>query len=140
MKRARRGAKEALLDPEMNLTPLIDVVFVILIAFIMIAPLLEVDNVELAEAPNSSTKNPIAATETSPIAIHVRQDNSIYYNGKKVSLKELLPKLQEAKRKYPKTTPQIFHDKKAHFGTYQSVKNTLEEAGFEKVDIILNPS
>lgn len=124
-------------QPEVNLTPLIDVVFVILIGFILIAPLLEIDKIELANAPTSATPEPVHAS--SPISLHVRQDNRVYLDGKEVQVPELIPLLKAAKKAFPNTTPQLLHDKKAYFGTYQEVKNALEAAGFDQVDIILKP-
>lgn len=127
-------------EPQVNLTPLIDVVFVILIGFIVIAPLLELDHIELAEAPQHSAHQSLAVQESSPISVVVHQDNTLWFDNRKVSLAELSGLLKEAKKKFPKATPQLVHDKKGYFGTYQSVKNVLEEAGFEQVDIILKPS
>jgi len=46
----RRTALET--EPTINITPLIDVVFVILIAFIIVAPLLEKEQVELSLSPS----------------------------------------------------------------------------------------
>lgn len=127
-------------EPTVNLTPLIDVVFVILIGFILVAPLLEIDQVELAEASATLPHQNVALHEGSKVAIYVRQDNSIWFDGKKVTLTELEDLLKRAKKEYPKEIPQLFHDKKGHFGTYQGVKNALESAGFEQVDVILRPS
>lgn len=127
-------------EPTVNLTPLIDVVFVILIMFIVIAPLLELDHIELADGPTASITTGQSVQESSPITIHVRQDNSIKFNDKVVTLTELAALLKQAKGQYPQVTPQIFHDRNAHFGTYQSVKNAVEEAGFSHMDIILKPA
>lgn len=127
-------------EPTVNLTPLIDVVFVILIMFIVIAPLLELDRVELADAPAAMLTAASAVQESSPITIHVHQDNAIWFNNQLVTPKELIGLLKESKMKHPQARPQIFHDKKAHFGTYQSVKNAAEEAGFSHIDIILKPA
>lgn len=132
---------EAFEEPTVNLTPLIDVVFVILIMFIVIAPLLELDRVELADGPHASLSAASSSVqESSPITIHVLQDNTIRFNNQVVSPNELKDLLREAKVKYPQVRPQIFHDKKAHFGTYQDVKNAAEEAGFSHIDIILKPA
>lgn len=133
-----RTRQEAIEEPSVNLTPLIDVVFVILIGFIIIAPLLEVDKVELAEAPQEHTQTS-SVQETSPIAIHVLQDNTILYKDKPIKIPELTAVLKEAKARYPKATPQLFHDKRGQFGTYQNVKNAIEAAGFDQMDVILKP-
>lgn len=127
-------------EPTVNLTPLIDVVFVILIMFIVVAPLLELDQVELANGAKIQTAASHAVQESSPIAIHVHQDNTIQFNNQLVSLPELSIRLQQAKLQYPKITPQVFHDRRAQFGTYQAVKNAVEEAGFTQMDIILKPT
>ncbi|CUI17811.1 putative biopolymer transport protein TolR [Candidatus Protochlamydia naegleriophila] len=127
-------------EPTVNLTPLIDVVFVILIMFIVIAPLLEQDRVELADAPHLPLQSTQSVQESSPITVHVHADNTIWFNLQPTTLYQLVEQLKEAKTHYPTVTPQIFHDKKAHFGTYQSVKNAAEEAGFSKMDIILKPA
>jgi biopolymer transport protein ExbD len=127
-------------EPTVNLTPLIDVVFVILIMFIVIAPLLELDRVELADGPHASLSPASSVQESSPITVHVHQDNTIWFNNRSVAQAELVTLLKQAKVQYPQVRPQIYHDKKAHFGTYQTVKNAAEEAGFSHIDIILKPA
>lgn len=122
-----------------NLTPLIDVVFVVLIMFILVAPMLEVDRVALASAAANPNKEMAAVQESSAIAIHVLDDDSIRFNSKIVNPDQLLVLLRDAKRKMPNKIPQLFNDKKAHFGTYQNVKNAVELAGFEQLDVILQP-
>lgn len=134
-----KSKNNAFEEPTVNLTPLIDVVFVILIGFIVIAPLLEIDKVELANAPHGGPHQGVSVQETSPVSIHVRQDNSILIKGALVSQEDLEDKLMIMKNQYPQAVPQLFHDKKAHFGTYQTVKNALESVGYEQLDIVLNP-
>jgi len=132
----KEGSSE---ETHINLTPLIDVVFVVLIMFIIIAPMLELDRIQLASAAKRDTKEIAVVQENSPVAIRVREDNSIWINNRTVSEKELIQILKQAKRAHPQKIPQLFHDKKAQFGTYQIVKNAVETAGFEQLDIILQP-
>jgi succinate dehydrogenase / fumarate reductase flavoprotein subunit len=54
-------------------------------------------------------------------------------------LGELEKSLLLQKKKHPGKNPQVIHDKNASFGTYQSIKNTLEKCGFEQMDLILKP-
>lgn len=138
--RLRPGISPVIEEPTVNLTPLIDVVFVILIMFIVIAPLLELDRVELAEGSANSLGTNVSAQEASPITIHVFPDNTIRFNQQIVTVDELVNQLKQAKIRYPNVNPQVFHDKRAHFGTYQSVKNAMEEAGFHHMEIILKPA
>ena len=124
-------------EPLINLTPLIDVVFVVLITFMLIAPVLDIDSIDLALSGPQKNSVPF---ETGPLSLSVHADNSIWFQGKKISLSQLEIRMKEEKKRTPKAIPQLIHDSSAHFGTYQSVKNALEGAGFEQMDVILKPS
>ncbi|MBI3508545.1 MAG: biopolymer transporter ExbD [Chlamydiia bacterium] len=126
---------DAVEEPLVNLTPLIDVVFVVLIAFMLIAPVLDIDLVELASGGATQKKE----ATLSPISITIRADNSIWFQGKGVSLKELEKILKAEKKTHPNQTPQLIPDKQANFGTYQAIKNLLEASGFTQMDVVLKP-
>ncbi len=138
-RRSQKHLRETPQEPVINITPLIDVVFVVLIAFIVIAPLLEQDRVQLASG-GAPSHSPIHFQDASSIQIHVYPDNTIAVNQQKVSLQELPRLLNQVRKQFPKAKPQLFHDKKAYFGTYQQVKNCLERSGFSEMDIVLSPS
>lgn len=121
-----------------NLTPLIDVVFVVLIMFILVAPILHIDHIQLASGVQKNQEN-ILNKEEHFLHIEVFKDNSIQINKHGVSLGQLPLILKALYEKNPKLTPKLFHDKNAFFGTYQIIKNALEEAGYEQLDIILDP-
>ena len=122
-----------------NLTPLIDVVFVVLILFILVAPMLELDRVALASRATEGNKQTLPIQENAPIKIHVFSDNTVWINNTFIKTEDLYPFLKKCKAESPYTIPQIYHDKEAFFGTYQTVKNALEAAGFEEMDVILKP-
>lgn len=123
-----------------NLTPLIDVVFILLIMFILVAPLLEIDRIKLAPS-GQNIKNELSTwNKGSTIKIQVFADNSIALNGSSISLKELTASLKNLQSSNSSLIPELYHDEKAHFGVYQCIKNTLETLGFEEMDVILNPS
>lgn len=124
-------------EASINLTPLIDVVFVVLIIFIIIAPMLEIDRVELANGAPTPHKQS-ATSENNLLSIHVHQDNTIWFLGKCVTPEQLVRLLKEAHRS-GRHIPQLFQDKRASFGTYQQVKNAVESAGYDQLDVILKP-
>lgn len=127
-------------EPVVNLTPLIDVVFVILIMFILVAPLLELDRVELADSAAAAQDAPISVQESSPVSIHVQRDNTITFNRQPVTLEKLPTLLKQAKERYPDARLQLFHDRRGQFGTYQTIKNAAEAAGFQQIDVVLKPA
>ncbi|MCB1071475.1 MAG: biopolymer transporter ExbD [Chlamydiales bacterium] len=126
-------------DANVNLTPLIDVVFVVLIMFILVAPLVEIDRIQLAHATSEKKADMISFQENNELKIYVYKDNTIWLNGVPLTLDELKKALTQFHYVNPTASPQIFHDREAFFGTYQSVKNVAEEVGFESLDVILQP-
>ena len=137
IKKRRRFYHHILDEGLINLTPLIDVVFVVLVTFILVAPLLEIEQVDLSPSTVITDKN---LSNKTRICIYVREDNSIWVNKRNISLMDLTDYLKEMKGKFPMHIPQLYHDKAATFGTYQSVKGCMEKAGFSQMDVILKSS
>lgn len=124
-------------EPVINITPLIDVVFVILIAFIIIAPLLQKEDVELAKAGHAATQ--IVAAAPTDLQIRVGRNDAIFIQGKEVQKEEVTPLLQSLKTRFPNKAPQVFFDKKSSFGTYHFLKDALEMSGFQEMEVVLAP-
>jgi len=122
-----------------NLTPLIDVVFVVLIMYILVAPLVNLNHVDLAPARALKQCDFTTLQSNAPIKIHVYADNTLSINGNSITVEELPLFLERAYQSSPNAHPQLYHDSKAQFGTYQSIKNAIESAGFESLDVILKP-
>ena len=135
----RHTTQEPHEDETIDLTPLIDVVFVVLILFILVAPLIEFDRIILPSRQGDQ-KNQVFVQEVAPIQIRVFANNTITLNGKNLSEEELVSALIGKKRKYPHAIPQLFHDKRACFGTYQNIKQAIEAAGFLEMDILIKSS
>ncbi len=135
MRRSIFQAEEVHEEPLINLTPLIDVVFVVLIAFMLIAPMLNVQKVELAKGHREL----LPCSQASALSFTVRKDNTLWLGEQEISLQELPQRLALEKIRHPQATPQLFHDRRAMFGTYQTVKTALENAGFQQMDLILEP-
>lgn len=130
-----RNSSESLEENLINLTPLIDVVFVILIVFILIAPMLDTDQIEL---PGSgATTTTISGHEKIPVKIMVNDKDEISLNGRRMNLEELKVALRELYAQHPSEKPHLFQDRKAHFGAYQEVKNSVEGAGFSQMEVVL---
>lgn len=139
--RKRAYFSSQLTSPEslIDLTPLIDVVFVVLIMFIVVAPLIELDQIELAPGLHSTLEDIDSIKENENLTIRVYADNSIVFQKETLTSYELQERLKGIKGHYPYQNPKVIHDKAACFGTYQEVKNAVEGAGFEQMDVILKP-
>lgn len=135
MSRRRKNYFEEIEEPVINLMPLIDVVFVVLVMFIVIAPMINLDRIELAEGAATIKQNQIEKT----LQIQIRADNTYLLNQRPLGLKELNTLLISAKKQYPNAIPQIMPDKNASFQAYENVRTAVKSAGFEQLDVNLSP-
>lgn len=134
----RRKKTQYLEEPSINITPLIDVVFVVLIMFIIIAPILEKDRIQLSQNGSSNKNSKIE--KTSSLSIHVNSKNELFLNKKPIAIHLLEPSLKKLKQSLPETIPQVYYDKKAYFEFFEPIKCALENAGYSDMDLILEPS
>jgi biopolymer transport protein ExbD len=116
-----------------NLTPLIDVVFVVLILFILVAPMLNIDKIELA---TGAPKENQTFNENEGIRIEVFANNEIQINKQLIGADQLEAVLGSLKRS-TNEAPKLFCDRRASFGTFQQIKTALEKSGYEELDIVL---
>jgi biopolymer transport protein TolR len=117
---------------EINVTPFVDVMLVLLIVFMVTAPLLTVGvPLELPE-----TKGQQLQTSKEPLTISVQRDGKVYIQESEVTLDEIAPKLRAiAKSGYEE---QIFvrGDKGIDYGTVMRVMGRIKSAGFTKVSLV----
>jgi biopolymer transport protein ExbD len=117
---------------EINVTPFIDVMLVLLIIFMVAAPLATVDiKVDLP----ASTAKPVARPEK-PLFLSVKTDQSLFLGEEKIS-REQLGQVLDAKTKGKKDTTIFFQaDKGVDYGDLMEVMNALRGAGYLKVGLV----
>ena len=140
MRRRIRHAPPPADSATVDLTPLIDVVFVVLVLFILIAPMLTLDKIQLAQAPARQQPERALPSSENAIDITVTASQTITLNGQPVTPATLKSSLLALRLKNPRTTPKLYQDLQAPFGLYQLVKNAVEEAGYSELDVLLRPA
>jgi len=117
---------------EINVTPMVDVMLVLLIIFMVAAPLLQVGvPIELPQAKGKQLES-----SQEPLAISVKSDGSVYIGETPVTLDEIAPKLKAiAKNGYDE---QIFvrGDKGVTYGIVMRVMGRISAGGFRKVSLV----
>ena len=117
---------------EINVTPLVDVMLVLLIVFMVAAPLLTVGIV--VDTPESSAK-PIP-DQGEPLTVSITKDGTIYVEDTAVELDELVPRLEAiAKAGYDQRVF-VRGDKERTYGEIARVVGRINAAGFRQIGLI----
>lgn len=127
----RRGNRRPVSD--INVTPFVDVMLVLLIVFMVTAPLLTAGvPVDLPE----SEAGPVSEEDDSPIEITVNLDGKIFIGETEVKRERLLPLLEAMTGKNADRRIFVRGDQGLPYGDIMSVLGTINGAGFRKVALI----
>lgn len=121
---------------EINVVPLVDVMLVLLIIFIITAPLLT-HSVKI-DLPKASSEPNITRTERVELAI--REDGSLFWNGDPVLLEQLTQRFAATVAEAPESELHIRADKLAHYGHVARIMSIAAKAGLTRIGFITDPS
>ena len=122
------GRRRHTMMSEINVTPMVDVMLVLLIIFMVSAPLLTVGvQVDLPQ-----TKAKSLDLDKEPIALSVNDKGQVFLQNTEIGVEDLVPKLQAV------TDERIFvrADLKVAYGTVARVMGRLQTAGFHRVALV----
>jgi biopolymer transport protein TolR len=119
--------------PDINVTPLVDVVLVLLIIFMVIIPQMQAGaNVNLPGAQNPDKKNDV---KNQPITLSVTSSGSLFLEKKPVDRGELVALLKEGHAKSPGSRLILKGDKAAPYGLMRSLFAEAQGVGFPGVSL-----
>lgn len=117
---------------EINVTPMVDVMLVLLIIFMITAPMLfagiEVDLPETESAPISG--------QFKPLVVSIDKNNHLYIVETKIDPKELITKLKNITKEKQDTRIFVKGDKSVPYGVIVETMSRIHSAGFTKVALI----
>ena len=117
---------------EINTTPLVDVMLVLLIVFMIAAPLLTSGvAVDLPQAESSPLPG-----QDEPLSVTVDAGGRIYLQESEIGLDQLAPRLQAITGRKPDARIFVRGDKGIDYGTVMGVVSAINQAGFTKVALL----
>ena len=120
---------------EINVTPFVDVMLVLLIIFMVTAPLLTVGvQVDLPESNADSLQS-----DNEPLELTISKDGNIYIQETEINIIELIPKLIAITDNRLDTKIYVRGDEVINYGKVMRVLGELSGSGFSKVALITKP-
>ncbi len=130
----RRSEKEPI--SEINVTPFVDVMLVLLIIFMVTAPLLTVGvQVDLPE-----TSADTLPEETEPLTLTINAKGEIFIQETKVEFEKIIPKILAVSNNRTDTRIFVRGDKTINYGRVLEIMGMLSGSGFTKVALISEPN
>ena len=129
----RRHRRRAVMS-EINVTPMVDVMLVLLIIFMVSAPLLTV-GVPI-DLPQTQAKS--LDQDKEPLTVSVKLDGEVFLQNAEIKVDELVPKLQAITQARGGLDERIYvrGDRKVDYGTVMRVMGRLSAAGFRRVALV----
>ena len=120
---------------EINMTPLVDVMLVLLIIFIITVPVMKHSvNIDL---PRASNEQQLIKPET--VRLSVDADGSYYVNDTKITDEELAPRLKAEATRNPQPDLHIRGDKSVRYERVAQAMAAAQQAGLRKIGFITEP-
>ena len=117
---------------EINVTPFVDVMLVLLIVFMVTAPLLTVG----VEVDLPKTKAGAINADAAPLVVSIKSDGSLYLQETIVEPETLIPRLKAISNANPDVRIFVRGDRAVSYGEVLSVMGRIQSAGFEKVALV----
>jgi biopolymer transport protein TolR len=131
-RKSRRGRRAPM--SEINVTPFVDVMLVLLIIFMVTAPLLTV-GVPL-ELPKSEANTLGSNTQKEPLTLSINREGKIFLQETELGIDEIVPKLTAIAKSGFDETIYIRGDKDANYGAMMRVMGKISAAGFRRISLV----
>jgi biopolymer transport protein TolR len=117
---------------EINVTPMVDVMLVMLVIFMITAPLMTTG----VEVDLPKTKAAVLQEQDQPIAVTVDRQGRIFVRDREVALTDLASQVMVVARNNPDTRVFVRGDQAIRYGNVMTVIGTLHSAGLRKVALL----
>ncbi len=120
---------------DINVTPLVDVMLVLVVIFIITAPLIA-STVRL-DLPKTEAATPAEVSQF--VSVSVDASGQIFLNEQALTATQLAQRLQEAAKRSPETEVQLRADEKVPYGRVVEVIGMAQKAGLYRIGFVADP-
>lgn len=131
LNRPSRGGRHRPMG-EINVTPFVDVMLVLLIVFMVTAPLLTVG----VEVDLPKTRAGSINADAAPLVVSIKADGELYLQETMIEFDKLIPRLKAISEVNPAVRIFVRGDASVMYGDVLGVMGRIQSAGFEKVALV----
>jgi len=118
-----------------NITPMVDVMLVLLIIFMVAAPMLTQGvNVDLPDA-----NAPQIRQQIEPLVISIRKNGDVFMQNKQVDINQVAPRISAMRKAKPDLPVFIRGDAKTHYEHVARIMSLLELSGIQQISLVTEP-
>ena len=128
----RRRGRRASVISEINVTPFVDVMLVLLIIFMVTAPMLTAG--VPVDLPQTDAKP--MNSETQPLVVSVDGQGRVFLQEEEISLDDVVPKLQAIRSTGSEARIFVRGDRTIDYGSVMRVMSRIQAGGFENVGLV----
>lgn len=126
------NSRKRLLNSEINVTPFVDVMLVLLVIFMVTSPML----VTGVQVDLPKTKTNALASQTDPIVVSIKKDGEIFIMDTKITLAELNTKLKAIVKEKKDARVFVRGDRNINYGKAMEVFGMIHSSGFKNVALV----
>ena len=118
-------------EAEINITPMLDVVFIMLIFFIVTTSFVKETGVDISRPSNSNAKQ----VKKGNILVAIKDDGKIWINKQEVDLRAVRSRVEKMHAENPEASAVIIADRGSRTGDLVQVMDQIKSAGVESISI-----
>ena len=127
-----QGSEEVL--SEINVTPLVDVMLVLLVVFLVTAPLLT--NTVRVNLPETSKTAPSAVEQKKSVNVSIDAAGKVYIDRREVGLPQLEPELKTLRASFRDLIVHLNADRAVSYGLVAKAMTAVDRAGITKLSVL----
>lgn len=121
---------------EINVVPMVDIMLVLLVIFIITAPLLT--NAVKIDLPHASSEPNVTKVDNIQLAIDA--DGQLYWDGEKLDRASVLQRFHDAAQKQPEPELHLRADRNTHYEVIADVMSEAGKAGLTRIGFVTDPT
>ena len=119
---------------EINVTPLVDVMLVLLVVFLVTAPLLT--NTVRVNLPQTARTSPTTPEQKKAVSLSIDADGKVYVDKREIALARVEPELRSLRAAHPELSVSLNADRTVDYGLVAKAMTAVDRAGITRLSVL----